>query len=447
MSLSPADIRQLAGRRASVPNLAGGRVELVCPPQMRANQEFFGGNEGYAVACTAILGSGQIPAILKVFQQPSTLRDERSRFLVVEGIANLQPAWQFQGAPFMAAIDLFPGACSDVVSGHVARFVGKQYGAPAAKSLDRMRDSDWFSITDAERRRLAADLCEAVKTLEAQKFAHADISFGNVMVGPGPDGRQVAVLVDYDAFHHPNADQLKLPRAVRPIGSIGFQSPETIRRARTDVANTDEGIFVASDRFALAVMCCEMVAWSDKVRDLLLADPKPRPNLLSDDIIVGRAVDRLPRAIIDAFPEGFALLGKAMRAGSDAAMPRPEDWLEVLVPLATFRVPVVHFYRFGPPEFLHGKRLLAGATDNFGGVDSQLASVRYEKVDETPVNGASACTVDLLFDGAAPVVHRKRAGGTQIHRGPGGIRIRVAPGDDLASAGWRLMLEDRPHKP
>jgi hypothetical protein len=134
--------------------------------------------------------------------------------------------------------------------GALAAFPALQY----AVLMPWIQGHSWFEVLSygpaaaprdaAASRRLAASLARALAELEARGVAHCDLSAGNVIVDTAAG---TAELVDVEDVYAPG---VRRPAAV-PLGTPGYQ-----HRA------SGEGMWRADgDRFAGAVLLCEMLAW------------------------------------------------------------------------------------------------------------------------------------------------------------------------------------------
>ncbi|MBX3065687.1 MAG: hypothetical protein KF726_22105 [Anaerolineae bacterium] len=102
-------------------------------------------------------------------------------------------------------------------------------------------------LTTADSLRLAKSTADVLAGLEAQGVAHTDIAGANVMV----DRRAGSVeLVDIEEIYGPDQP----PPVELPAGQDGYQHKE----GRAEGQWSAEG-----DRFAAAVLICEMLGWAD----------------------------------------------------------------------------------------------------------------------------------------------------------------------------------------
>src|SRR5262249_44960501 len=196
----------------------------------------------------------------------------------------------------------------------------------------------------------------------------------------------------------------------------------------------DADIWVQSDRFALGVAICEMVVWSDEVDAILRKEG--RGQLLPDDIIMKRDLARLPKRLIDTFPDGFLLLDRALHATGPASMPSPEDWLRVLGfdEEKEFQGrPVITVYRTrGNSRAKYGTARLLAAKGDLSKVALQLADLAFQITD---------AKLEFRFP-SGPMVKRRRNG--RLADVTSGIRFVVAnPGDTYYVGEWELEIADR----
>lgn len=117
--------------------------------------------------------------------------------------------------------------------------------------LDR-RASEAYSTGQALH--LARMTALALRSLEAQGFAHSDIAGGNVLLLPGFQGIE---LLDLEGLYFPDAatPRLRLARPRPNWGSPGYQHPHL----------GPAGQWCAEgDRFAGAILLTEMLTWWDQ---------------------------------------------------------------------------------------------------------------------------------------------------------------------------------------
>jgi serine/threonine protein kinase len=378
---------------------------------------------------------GDIHAFLKIFKADLPQRRERSEFLISLGLAG-QHEWVFQGVPYgWFGRKQINGV---EVIGHATKFIGLQYGAPAEEFFILKDSGDWDGYAADERRAFACHLASAVDALERMQFTHGDLSHRNIMIGPGPGGRRVCCLCDFDGFAHPKVPLL--PRQhngqpVRPLGAEGYQYPELLARIAADARNSDDRVYVETDRFALGVLACEMVAWTNDLPQRL-----KREQLLSDEMISKRSLRSLPDDVKQRFTAGFNLLERALQAGSCADMPSPRDWLEALgLPSIVQNVsfqgePFLQvFDRKKHRRLVSRARLNTKNSGDFGALQTDLRIVSYRRTDDNKVNIAIA--------GPLPAALR-RAGRTQSISADGRKDLAVQPGDVIIIGDWELLFED-----
>jgi len=375
-------------------------------------------------------GPERIPAFLKLFMTEVKERETRTRLLIAMELA--RRSHFFHGIPFGWLGNFTINGVALIA--HFTRMIHGPYdGGP--EDFGRLRSNGRWKTIDADhRRRFGAELAAAVAGLERAGIVHGDISPGNTLIGQN-SGKDICILCDYDGYFSKRVPRLprkdgRLP--CRPLGSPGYQYPDLISAIEADPQN-DADIWVQTDRFALGVAICEMMVWSDGVEQILAT--AGRGELLPKDLIMSRDVSRLPTAVTDAFPEGFKLLEKAMRAGSPAAMPSPEDWLRVLGfdeaaeykgrPLITL------FRRRGNGRMRHGAFRLSNPSGDLGRADSQLAGIKFQ---------FDAQKLELEFAPAAPV--RRRREGKLADIAAGGGAVSANPGDIYYVGDWGFEVAD-----
>jgi hypothetical protein len=378
---------------------------------------------------------GVMPSFLKIFRTDVPERRPRTEFLIRQALAR-KHAWLFHGVPYAWIPDR--QIKNVAIIGHVALQIGAKFGG-GAEDFSRLKaQGAWPAALDLEtRRKLAAELCVAVASLEMQQIVHGDISSGNIMVGFGPNsGEKTCTLCDFDGFFHPAVESL--PRwfdgqPCRPIGSAGYQYPELMARLAADSKSTDQGIMVETDRFALATIICELMTWSPALETSL-----NRSELLSEDVILSRSLTALPGTLTRRWPEGFGLLERALQANSTGAMPSPEDWLAALgfqvssqasfVQRPHFRI----YKRLGNVRTSAGSVLLANRNSgDFQPVDVSLADIGFSFSDQR-----------LIFDVKWPHPIFVTRNGQQRHLGNGPQSITLGPNDTFSSNFWEIEIRD-----
>jgi tRNA A-37 threonylcarbamoyl transferase component Bud32 len=208
--------------------------------------------------------------------------------------------------------------------------------------------------------RTAGYLAAVLAALEERGVAHCDLSAGNLIVGPGGE----VWLVDVeDVF----GLGLSRPPAV-PAGTPGYQ-----HRAST------EGMWTAhADRFAGAVLLCEMLGWpDDAVRAAAAGDSYFAPGELQQP---GSARLPLLLAAVRAHRGGdalAALLERAWRSDRLEDCPALGEWKDAL---AGARAGAV----FGGPPLAPAAAWRAQVRWS-GGVDSSAAAAR--RLPESRQNG------------------------------------------------------------
>jgi serine/threonine protein kinase len=427
------DLQGLYGQNFSITNSTTRSAETV---EIQRKEIFpaRAGLEGYGIrALHRHATRGNVHTFLKIFQKDVPQRHGRSQFLVKMGLAK-HHEWIFQGVPY-AWLNRRKVNGIEIV-GHLTKFIGLQYGAPAEDLMVLKDDGKWHSYSNAERRSLAIHLALAICGLEKLSLVHGDLSPGNVMIGPGPNETDVCCLCDFDGFQHPSVS--RLPRKIdgiptRPLGSEGYQYPELVERIGADKNNDDETIIVETDRFALGVLICEMMVWSPSVMRAL-----GRAELLDKRIILSRRLSGIPEEVGAMFPKGFALLESALRAGSCSSMPTPEDWLNCLgqALVARFQsAPMILFYRGqGPEKELHRRAVLSSKpSGSFGMVHSDLADIAFNRDSQNQVT--------LSINGGVPGA-LKRCGQQRGLTTHDRASLKMAPGDVLHIGGWEIEFMD-----
>jgi hypothetical protein len=421
------DLLALYGKGFAVP-VAGTKQPLKFEVPGAPQNQRFQGTEAYGVLVDCLHPArGRLRSFLKIFRYDIAERAPRTAFLINTGLARKHP-WIYHGVPY-AWLRRFEVAGVPIV-GHVALQIGAEFGR-AAKDFARSRFS-WDAESMRTRKRLAGQLCVAVLGLERMEITHGDLSPGNIMIGPGPNGETTCTLCDFDGFHHPS--QPLLPRTIngnpcRPLGSPGFQYKSLIDQIRRDPENKDPSIKVETDRFALAVLCCELVVWSQGLGDHLRQD-----TLMANASGQATSLDHLPKSTIDLWPEGFALLERALAAKTIDEMPSPESWLLALgftgatSPLLPGSRPRIRFFRsFGNNRTRHAEANLTSDEGDFSSIDPALSAIRFQ-FDGQELNLEVTWTHDVFIAPPCPIQAN----------GPGPRRLVLSLGQSIRTNGWEI---------
>lgn len=432
-TISALHTNRLYGQSFDVYNAATRTSEIV-EIKPKAVYRARMGLEAYGMRCVHKHSQkGDIETFLKIFKLDVGERSDRTRFLRDLGLVS-KHAWVFQAVPY-AWLDR--KSVNDVeIIGHMTKFVGLEYGGPA-EDFATLKEGAWDVCDERRRRVFAAHLASAVAALERMSLTHCDLSHGNIMIGPGPDGAEVCCLCDFDGFAAdgvtplPRRDASGAP--VRPLGTTGYQYPELLDRISRDASDSDPSILVETDRFALGAIICEMMVWDTDVSAQL-----NRMELLSDEIIRRRRIDLLPDAIVKRFPKGFALLQTALKAGSPDAMPSPQEWLQLLgvpdVAPPPLTRPFVQIYRRTAYARPFSEALLRVRTaGDFSSLHPELAMISYQR---TP--GAH---LTLSLAGPLPA-HLKRGGRLHPLSGAGRQNLTLCAGDAIRIGDWELRFEE-----
>jgi hypothetical protein len=356
---------------------------------------------------------GQIPSFLKVLLHDVPAREVRNTFLVQTGLAKRHP-WLFMAVPFCALGRLVKVKQISLL-GHISKRIRDRSGARARDFKDYVLADQWAFPVEL-RRRFCGQVCCAIVALEELKLVHGDLSLGNVMIAHDPRDGDVAVLCDFDGFHHPSQPVLPMKhggRSIRGGGSLGFQYPQFL-----EAGDSGAEPFIETDRFALAALVCQMMVWQPETRLELR-----REELLTTEMIRQRDLGPLPAMIRNRWPEGFGLLEQALRAPSIDRMPGPRIWLEAVGgphPAMLMKIERKH------PAFSQ-RSSLKSANGNLARVHRDLSAVSFEK---TPGG------LKLDFQWASPIF--KKSGGRPFEKVAGPALIQ--PGEVVASNGWNFEL-------
>lgn len=385
------------------------------------------GGEGYAVALEeyAQPGHGQPPSppiarhILKTFFLPGAERNARVTFLTGLRLAELMPVFAAAPARSVSGNATPREAVKPVhIEGYIAPYL-------PGKRLDSLWEEGWDPPREA-RIRLAAQLIEAVRILEAGSIAHADLSPGNILVLETTSSNPHLRLIDFDGFHHPKIANVPVSSEMggRCFGTKGYRHKAFKLK--------DESVIVSSDRLAMAALIFELIALrAGELEEL------GRGHLLDQDDL-DEGLVKAPANIISRWPEGWALVSEAAARSPEGA-PSPARWFTALQQLArcedvasmTPRPPgrrtaltmpppagtiILRIDRIDQPE----RRVrLTQSTNSFATVDSRLRWLRYVKTEDR---------VELVGVTDTPVFHRRLG---KIVRHTGQLSIYIQAGDEI----------------
>ena len=439
--LTPRTIKnELAGQSFSVKNASSGTtVKFEFPDTFNAWPPRRGGEGIVAPIICKHPQKGDIPSIIKFFDHVLPERSKRQSHLVGFGLAGKHD-WLYEGVPY-AWID--KSVAGHRIYGHVAKHVCYNRNGDDFRIV---RDTDAMDdYTEENRRAMAAQLCSAVLGLEKLNITHSDLSPANIVIGRQSEDDAHCVLIDYDGFHSQKVP--KLPRQydgnqVRMLGSPGYQHPSLMRRIKTD-NGTDDRLFVENDRFALGVLCFELLTWTTQVSNSL-----DRTHLIDlDELEQGRLV--VPDAVKSVWPEGYKLLSRMVSEPDVNSLPGPEDWLRALGFLgADWRqlrkdwtsTPFLKIFRKHGNGTPIQKRLAhfesKRGQGDLSGVDAALSNIRFKY--EVP-NGTCSRFV-LKIDTSKPVVIKQDGVTKQLGVNP--EQIEIGPGDKILTDNWVLEFQD-----
>jgi serine/threonine protein kinase len=177
----------------------------------------------------------------------------------------------------------------------------------------------WFDyLSKRERttldqsRALAESLAWVLYALELNHLAHCDLSSGNVIIDPAQDSIH---LVDVEDLYSP----WLTPPPMVPAGSPGYQ--------HRDVASSGQWGPTA-DRFAGAVLICEMLAWAHPaIREDAWAESYFAPDELQQDTLRYRRLVEVLQQFDPAFAEVFEA---AWRSTGLENCPPIKDWYDLM---------------------------------------------------------------------------------------------------------------------
>lgn len=423
--ITASDLKVLYGQTFNLKNLQGEESRFHIPHP--GNGWPRSGLEAYGLLVECQHPSrGSVPSFLKIFRLDLPNRSVRTAHLIHLGLAKHHP-WLFQGMPYVAMKHFRINGLS--VVGHIAQQIRGLNGT-AAEDFARLRSLQGWKATPEERTRVAGHLCCAVAALEQLSLVHGDLSSRNVMIGAAQDGEIAAILCDFDGFYHPS--QPLLPREhnnipCRPMGALGYQYPHLL----AELANGASDPFVRTDRFALAVLVCELMVWDNTV-----ACELDREELLSDEIIRKRDLALLPAQVRWKWKDGFDLLQDALNARDIAEFPSPETWLHLLLGKPFVGRPQIKIYRRkGRRELLREVRL-GSAQGDLSPAHRTLSDVKFYV---SPTTSGFECRLEFVWN--APVFLRRRGGRPQdVGKGP--TSLTVQPGDIVNSNQWEFEIID-----
>jgi hypothetical protein len=366
--------------------------------------------------------------------------------------------WMFFGFPFLwlghVQVNGVP------LLAHLTRHIGgERLGATADfqsyKVGEKSDPISWDNVPADERAELALQLVDMVRTLETIGLVHGDLSHGNVLIGPGLDGRRIATLCDYDGYYYPKVPllpRMQNGQPIRPVGTIEYQHPDLNERFNSDPNATDGGLYVATDRFAMGVLICEMMSWSSDLKTALV-----RETLLSQDDIRSRslqAIDQKAPQARQMFPGGFELLERALQtrgmwSGSDSVawsknnLPGPDEWEEKIVggggavwPKGAHpTVSILNASR--RPAVLWKEGPIVNARGHFNVGSSGPPLLEQIHFEWREADGR----LDLQFHCADDVRRRKGGVGAMLKEpSKRPLTVHVRPGDHFAVGGWLLQF-------
>jgi serine/threonine-protein kinase len=135
-----------------------------------------------------------------------------------------------------------------------------------------------------ELRRIAADVCDAVKAIHEARLVHGDIKPGNVMITSNRDGSlDKALLLDFGFAQDPAQAVARAAKGFPDGGTPNYQSPE---RIASGIAS------IQDDLYALGLTLWEM--WTCTVPKPG-ANPRhlPMPRQTKLDVLAGLSVDEI----------------------------------------------------------------------------------------------------------------------------------------------------------
>jgi hypothetical protein len=441
MMLTPRTIKnELAGKKFAASNSANGSEVWFQFPRTFDGWPRRGGEGIVAPIVCKHPQRGDIPSIIKFFDTVLPERAKRQTHLLSFGLVGKHD-WLYEGVPY-AWIDITLDGHR--IYGHVARHVGYTRKGDDFRIMRDKVEIDDFTVDN--RRAMAGQLCSAVLGLEKLKIVHGDLSPANIVIGKQSDNDVHCVLIDYDGFYSPNVP--KLPRQhdgkqLRMLGSPGYQHPSLMRKIKSDTG-TDDSLFVANDRFALGVLCFEIMVWTSQISKSLVG----RAQLIDEDELAnGRLV--VPAAVKAVWPEGLKLLEQSVAEPDVNSLPGPEDWLRTLGFLgADWRslrkdwatTAFLKIYRRRGNQAPVPQRLVhfesSSGQGDFTSIDNRLAPIDYSFKNEH----GRCVAFSVKIKSPSPVLI-KRDGITK-NLGVTPEELEIGPGDQVLTDDWIFEFQD-----
>ena len=428
--------QHLSGQSFSIKNEVDGRIIKFQFPANFVGWPRQGGEAIVAPIMCTHPDKGDMPSIMKFFLKDLPERAERQSHLVRFKLASLN--WMYEAVPYTWIDDTVAG---HRIYGHIARHIfhnaqGDDFRIVRGRPRDNM---DGF--TEYDRREMACQLCYAIVGLEKLKIVHSDLSPANIVLGKYSDTEARCVLIDYDGFHNPNVP--KLPGQARIVGTAGYQHPSLIRRIEQG-NGADDNLFVENDRFALGVLCFELMTWTTAIADSL---PAGQTGFVNEDELKQRRLD-VPAAAKSVWPEGFKLLKQAVKEPDIRSLPGPEDWLQALnqgrgPDRRDWKTTVLLriYWQRGNQTPRKEQRLNFKKQDGHGDltmVDACLSGIAYNYKN----NNDRCVNFKLHITLNTPVMLKRDGKLEKLGIRPDEIEVR--PGDQILTDGWHLEFQDAP---
>lgn len=249
---------------------------------------------------------------IKCFWDPNQARRRRSEILVKQRLANSNKvvADALAGAPYEIIDNV--GRCTPF-----AILMKKVNGDSWADLKERLRaglypPTAWPNVK--VRATWAYGLATAIQTLEKNRFIHADLSEGNVMLTVAEPTAGDMALVDFDAFVHPAHPELDLQ--IR--GSEGYAAPEIWKQHSVEIGSDRLGMAILIQEFLVigdaAVSRDDALGWIyDQEAELCRRGGEPHPY------------------VIKKYPKAAELVRQSIKAQRPFDRASPEQWRDVLL--------------------------------------------------------------------------------------------------------------------
>ncbi len=305
---------------------------LIVQSRMWGRVRYLGGAEGYVFRATRERDGKSF--ILKLFIQPVIEREpearwNRTRHLCEADLSSLSPpdaATVFLGAPVEMVVDTFGFSGSPLIGIVMELAPGRQW--------KQLKSDENTSMSARTRILLSRQVALACQKLEVERLAHCDLSDTNVLIDLQKTG---LALIDYDLYWSTKIENLGIHEGNPGPGRDGYLAP---------TATNPAGPFY--DRFALAIMIWEFLAWEDWGKD------DEELHMVSQVQIESQRPPDLSRIQSRYSPEAANYITRTLLAKRPEERPSPAEWIEILDALLLKPVNKVEVYEknLARPELL-----------------------------------------------------------------------------------------------